>query len=98
MGRLIARGAEHAGLAAVREHPSELECLVSLAGQARAGDVVGLMTHQARRAERYGGSFSVMVVSLKGYAHFRRRHGRALADRLNAVEGILDDLKNGHIP
>jgi cyanophycin synthetase len=48
MGRLIAQGAEHGGLAAVREHPSELECLVSLAGQARAGDVVALMTHQDR--------------------------------------------------
>jgi cyanophycin synthetase len=48
MGRLIAQGAEHAGLGAVREHPSELECLVSLVGQARPGDVVALMTHQDR--------------------------------------------------
>jgi cyanophycin synthetase len=32
----------------VREHASELACLVSLVGQARAGDVVALMTHQDR--------------------------------------------------
>jgi cyanophycin synthetase len=48
MGRLIAQGAAHAGLPAVREHASELACLVSLVGQARAGDVVALMTHQDR--------------------------------------------------
>ncbi|SDS13716.1 UDP-N-acetylmuramyl tripeptide synthase [Friedmanniella luteola] len=50
MGRLIAEGAAHAGVAALREHADELTCLVSLTHQAGDGDVVALMTHQDREA------------------------------------------------
>jgi cyanophycin synthetase len=48
MGRLIAEGAAHAGMRIEGEHDSELDCLRSLAGQARPGDVVAVMTHQDR--------------------------------------------------
>ena len=48
LGKLIREGAAHAGMAIVREHDSELDCLVSLVGQARDGDVVAIMTHQDR--------------------------------------------------
>jgi cyanophycin synthetase len=48
LGKLIREGAGHAGVNIQREHDSELGCLVSLVGQARAGDVVAIMTHQDR--------------------------------------------------
>ena len=48
LGKLIREGAAHAGMEIVREHDSELDCLVSLVGQARDGDVVAIMTHQDR--------------------------------------------------
>jgi cyanophycin synthetase len=48
LGKLIRKGAGHAGVDIKREHDSELGCLVSLVGQARAGDVVAVMTHQDR--------------------------------------------------
>ncbi len=47
-GELIKEGAAHAGLVIEREHETELECLVSLVGQAADGDVVAMMTHQDR--------------------------------------------------
>jgi cyanophycin synthetase len=48
LGALIREGAEHAGVAITREHPGEVAALDSLAGQARAGDVIAVMTHQDR--------------------------------------------------
>jgi cyanophycin synthetase len=48
LGQLIMDGAAHAGVDRLPEHETELGCLVSLVGQARAGDVVALMTHQDR--------------------------------------------------
>jgi len=48
VGQLIKQGAGHAGVDILREHDSELACLVSLVGQARDGDVVAIMTHQDR--------------------------------------------------
>jgi len=50
LGALIKEGAEHAGVTITREHPGEVEGLASLVGQARAGDVVAVMTHQDRAA------------------------------------------------
>ena len=41
-------GAAHAGVDRLPQHETELGCLVSLIGQAHAGDVVALMTHQDR--------------------------------------------------
>jgi cyanophycin synthetase len=48
LGQLIMDGAAHAGVDRLPQHETELGCLVSLIGQARAGDVVALMTHQDR--------------------------------------------------
>ena len=48
LGKLIRTGAAHAGMEILREHDSELSCLVSLVGEARDGDVVAVMTHQDR--------------------------------------------------
>jgi cyanophycin synthetase len=48
LGQLIMDGAAHAGVERLPQHETELGCLVSLVGQARAGDVVALMTHQDR--------------------------------------------------
>jgi cyanophycin synthetase len=48
LGTLIKIGAAHAGMDILREHDSELSCLVSLVGEARDGDVVAIMTHQDR--------------------------------------------------
>ena len=48
LGKLIKTGAAHAGMEILREHDSELGCLVSLVGEARDGDVVAVMTHQDR--------------------------------------------------
>ena len=48
LGKLIRTGAAHAGMDILREHDSELSCLVSLVGEARDGDVVAVMTHQDR--------------------------------------------------
>jgi cyanophycin synthetase len=48
LGKLIKRGAAHAGMEILRDHDSELGCLISLVGQARDGDVVAIMTHQDR--------------------------------------------------
>jgi cyanophycin synthetase len=48
LGRLIKTGAAHAGMDILREHDSELSCLVSLVSEAREGDVVAIMTHQDR--------------------------------------------------
>ncbi len=50
LGALIKEGAEHAGVTITREHAGEVEGLASLVGQARAGDVVAVMTHQDRAA------------------------------------------------
>ena len=48
LGALIREGAEHAGVTVTREHAGEVAALASLAGQAVAGDVIALMTHQDR--------------------------------------------------
>jgi len=48
LSKLIRAGAAHAGMEILRDHDSELGCLVSLVGQARDGDVVAVMTHQDR--------------------------------------------------
>lgn len=48
LGALLREGASHAGVEITAEHPSEVAALASLVGQARAGDVVALMTHQDR--------------------------------------------------
>ena len=48
LGKLIKTGAAHAGMEILREHDSELGCLVSLVGEARDGDVVAVMAHQDR--------------------------------------------------
>ena len=45
---LITEGAAHAGMTIQRAHDSELGGLVSLVDQARADDVVAIMTHQDR--------------------------------------------------
>ena len=46
LGKLIKQGAAHAGMEILRDHDSELGCLISLVSQARDGDVVAIMTHQ----------------------------------------------------
>jgi cyanophycin synthetase len=48
INKLISEGAAHAGKEIERAQNSELGGLVSLAGQARHGDVVAIMTHQDR--------------------------------------------------
>ncbi len=48
LGELILEGAAHAGMQLTAEWSTELECLESLVGQARAGDVVAMMAHQDR--------------------------------------------------
>ena len=48
LGALIKEGAEHAGVTIAREHPGEVAALASLVSQARAGDVIAVMTHQDR--------------------------------------------------
>jgi cyanophycin synthetase len=48
INELISEGAAHAGMEIERAHDSELDGLMSLVGQARAGDVVAIMTHQDR--------------------------------------------------
>ncbi len=48
LGALLREGAAHAGTAVTAEHSTELACLQSLVAQARAGDVVAMMTHQDR--------------------------------------------------
>jgi cyanophycin synthetase len=48
LGKLIKAGAAHAGMDILREHDSELSCLVSLVSEAREADVVAIMTHQDR--------------------------------------------------
>ena len=48
LGALIKEGAGHAGVEITAEHPGEVPALASLVGQARAGDVVAMMTHQDR--------------------------------------------------
>jgi cyanophycin synthetase len=48
LGALTKAGAADAGMQIEREHPTETDCLASLVGQAAAGDVVAVMTHQDR--------------------------------------------------
>jgi cyanophycin synthetase len=48
LGALIRVGAADAGMQIEREHLTETDCLASLVGQAVAGDVVAVMTHQDR--------------------------------------------------
>ena len=48
LGDLLREGAAHAGMALTAEWASEAECLRSLVGQVRAGDVVAVMAHQDR--------------------------------------------------
>ena len=48
LGALIKEGAEHAGVTIIRRAPGEVAALASLVGQARAGDVIAVMTHQDR--------------------------------------------------
>ena len=48
LGALIKEGAGHAGVTIDREHPGEVAALASLVSQARAGDVIAVMTHQDR--------------------------------------------------
>jgi cyanophycin synthetase len=48
LGALIKSGAADAGMQIEREHSTETDCLASLVGQASAGDVVAVMTHQDR--------------------------------------------------
>jgi cyanophycin synthetase len=48
LAELIRAGAAHAGMTDVPEHPDELAALAALAGQARDGDVVAMMTHSER--------------------------------------------------
>jgi cyanophycin synthetase len=49
---LLRDGAERVGVTDVAAYPSEVACLAALVGQARTGDVVGLMCH-AERQEAY---------------------------------------------
>ncbi len=49
---LLRAGAERVGVTDVTAYPTEVDCLAALVGQARAGDVVGLMCH-AQREEAY---------------------------------------------
>ncbi len=48
LGDLLREGAAHAGMELTTEWASELDCLESLTGQARDGDVVAIMAHQER--------------------------------------------------
>jgi len=48
LGALIKAGAADAGMQIEREHPTETDSLASLVGQAAAGDVAAVMTHQDR--------------------------------------------------
>ncbi len=43
---------------------------------------LALTTHEMRRCERYGGGFSVVACSIRGFAQFKKELGRELADRL----------------
>ncbi len=50
MDGLLRAGAERVGVTDITSYPTEVECLAALAGQARPGDVVGLMCHAQRVA------------------------------------------------
>ena len=43
---------------------------------------LALTAHEMRRCERYGGSFSVVACSVKGFGAFKKEFGRERADRL----------------
>ncbi|MBU8900614.1 diguanylate cyclase response regulator [Corallococcus sp. H22C18031201] len=44
--------------------------------------VLALIGLETRRAERYGGSFSVLAARVDGWASFRKEYGRGMAERL----------------
>jgi cyanophycin synthetase len=46
---LLRDGAERVGVTDVAAYPTEVDCLAALVGQARPGDVVGLMCHAERQ-------------------------------------------------
>ncbi|PUA79960.1 Mur ligase family protein [Nocardioides currus] len=48
--QLLRAGAARVGVTDIETYTTEVECLAALVGQARAGDVVGLMCHAERQA------------------------------------------------
>lgn len=44
---------------------------------------------EARRAERYGGTFSVIAGALGGYGAFKKEFGRGMADRLLVYSAVV---------
>lgn len=48
-----------------------------------------LVGQEIRRAERYGGGFSVVVASIEHHATFRRSYGRELSERLLVYASVV---------
>jgi two-component system cell cycle response regulator len=51
--------------------------------------LLALVGLEMRRAERYGGGFSVVTCAPQGFRSFRKHHGRAMADRLLVYTSVV---------
>jgi len=51
--------------------------------------LLALIGLEARRTERYGGSFSVVASSINGFRAFRKEYGKGLAERLLVYCGVV---------
>jgi diguanylate cyclase (GGDEF)-like protein len=51
--------------------------------------LLSLVGLEMRRAERYGGGFSVVACSPQGIRSFRKQHGKAMADRLLVYTAVV---------
>lgn len=79
----VARAAE------ADEGGSALSLHDPLTGLYNKSFLLALLGLEARRTERYGGSFSVVACSINGYRGFRKEYGKALADRLLVYCGVV---------
>jgi len=51
--------------------------------------LLALIEQETRRAERYGGTFSVIAAALDGHPRFRKEFGQSLADRLLVYSAVV---------
>jgi diguanylate cyclase (GGDEF)-like protein len=51
--------------------------------------LLALIGLEARRTERYGGSFAVMACSVNGYRGFVKEYGKAMGERLLVYSGVV---------
>lgn len=61
----------------------------SVTGLYNKSFLLALIGLEARRSERYGGTFSVVACSINGYRAFRKEYGRGMAERLLVYSAVV---------